>query len=342
MGSSRQSSEIESEASKAGFVRPVDDDDDVLEDEKLGWNDEDPEATRYRDFWSALLHCVGLGKFEDTTTIPAVRFTDDPCPLREAQLCTTLQVFSAKIAQISAGLQFPLDVYVVIARRDCVDRRRNIIFSRTRKNCQTITQENPYLVLSGPSRAIVLLDPVFFEILLKVKGAVESEDKILNFDTDKMECWDSLRSRMVYGTYTYKLSTMELTLGTIDSSVEASIFVRVLDGPLPGAFSVTASTNPKENPPGLAETDHKYILLQKSMLVSSVGDIKLSRSAVSVPITGELVVSLIAHKLSDGSMEFKDVYFEVRKDKKYNEKVKVGLYTMEISVAWSLISFISD
>ncbi|GJN32981.1 hypothetical protein PR202_gb21533 [Eleusine coracana subsp. coracana] len=292
MGSSRQSSEIESEASKAGFVRPVDDDDDVLEDEKLGWNDEDPEATRYRDFWSALLHCVGLGKFEDTTTIPAVRFTDDPCPLREAQLCTTLQ--------------------------------------------------NPYLVLSGPSRAIVLLDPVFFEILLKVKGAVESEDKILNFDTDKMECWDSLRSRMVYGTYTYKLSTMELTLGTIDSSVEASIFVRVLDGPLPGAFSVTASTNPKENPPGLAETDHKYILLQKSMLVSSVGDIKLSRSAVSVPITGELVVSLIAHKLSDGSMEFKDVYFEVRKDKKYNEKVKVGLYTMEISVAWSLISFISD
>ncbi|GJN11125.1 hypothetical protein PR202_ga29294 [Eleusine coracana subsp. coracana] len=54
------------------------------------------------------------------------------------------------------------------------------------------------------------IDPVFIEILLKVKGAVESEDKILNFDT------------------------------------------------------------------------------------------------------GELVVSLIAHKLSDGSTEFKDVYFELQ------------------------------
>jgi hypothetical protein len=38
-------------------------------------------------------------------------------------------------------LQWPLDVFGIIAARDTVDFNRNIIFSGTRDNCQTLAKE---------------------------------------------------------------------------------------------------------------------------------------------------------------------------------------------------------
>jgi len=40
-------------------------------------------------------------------------------------------------------LQWPRDVFGIVAARDTVDFNRNIIFSRTRDNCQTLTKEVP-------------------------------------------------------------------------------------------------------------------------------------------------------------------------------------------------------
>jgi len=53
----------------------------------------------------------------------------------------TLQVFSAKVAEIRGGLQWPLDVFGFFAVRDWIDHNRNIIYNRARDNCQTLTQE---------------------------------------------------------------------------------------------------------------------------------------------------------------------------------------------------------
>jgi hypothetical protein len=39
------------------------------------------------------------------------------------------------------GLHWPLHVYGLIATRDSLDHRRNLLFQRARDNCQTITQE---------------------------------------------------------------------------------------------------------------------------------------------------------------------------------------------------------
>jgi hypothetical protein len=69
-----------------------------------------------------------------------MRFTDEP-PVERLYPSTTLQIFSAKVAGIGGGFQWPLDVFGLVAIRDSVDENRNIIFQRSRDECQTITGE---------------------------------------------------------------------------------------------------------------------------------------------------------------------------------------------------------
>ena len=71
-----------------------------------------------------------------------MRFTEKlPEQCHSAHPTDTLQVFSVKVAAISGGLQWPLHVFGKIALRDSVDHNRNMVFDRTRDNCQILTQE---------------------------------------------------------------------------------------------------------------------------------------------------------------------------------------------------------
>lgn len=68
----------------------------------------------------------------------------------------------------------------MIAVRDDLDYNRNIIFERKRDNCQTLSEEDPYLVLTGPARApVTMFGPIHFEVILKMNHKNESEDKDL-------------------------------------------------------------------------------------------------------------------------------------------------------------------
>jgi hypothetical protein len=75
--------------------------------------------------------------------IPAMCFTDVEPAKRDpdAEPTGTLQIFSFKVAAIAEELRWPLDVYGLIAIRDHLDRKRNIIYARSRDNCQTITSK---------------------------------------------------------------------------------------------------------------------------------------------------------------------------------------------------------
>nr|XP_051230835.1 uncharacterized protein LOC127349085 [Lolium perenne] len=101
------------------------------------------EACEYRSKWKSLHSYYRGGSYDDTTAIPAMPYTDDISGAnhRTVGLTGTLQIFSFKVTAIAEELRWPLDVYGLIAIRDYVDRRRNIIFARSRDNCQTITSQ---------------------------------------------------------------------------------------------------------------------------------------------------------------------------------------------------------
>ena len=71
-----------------------------------------------------------------------MRFTHKPALDNfTAYALDALQIFSVKVAATSGGLQWPLDVFGIVTMRDSVDRNRNVVFHRTRDNCQTLTEQ---------------------------------------------------------------------------------------------------------------------------------------------------------------------------------------------------------
>jgi hypothetical protein len=142
----------------------------------------------------------------------------------------------------------------------------------------------PYLALTGPTRAVVLVDPVYFETDLKVKGTAQSEDdQDLIFEADPF--MDP--PRLLKVSYTGRISTLELTLGHIRSSAEATISMRVIHGSWPdgfrGAFAAkTASIDGVEFALLLTGDDE--------LPVADDGTIELQRGVVCAEVEMEVSV----------------------------------------------------
>jgi hypothetical protein len=203
------------------------------------------------------------------------------------------------------------------------------------------------LLLVGPTRAVFVSSPhpVTIEVDLKVKGATESEDKDLSFLAVPLLCL-STRSRLFHCSYTSKLSTLEFTLGHPVSSVEATIFVRVIRGSWPDGFHCEFSAfgvrrKNIDHDKNAADIDREKIVLFDSRgekgTVDNDGNIKLSRRVVSVETAGELKVSLKAWKVDSDVVEKEEVFTPLRAGLSYRE-IDIELCAMEVSVAWSLIS----
>ncbi|PUZ48742.1 hypothetical protein GQ55_7G271200 [Panicum hallii var. hallii] len=81
------------------------------------------------------------GSFEDNTSVRSMRYTEGTIP-RYACCEDVLQIFSVRVTETKDGLEWPLHVYGWVATRDSVDQNRNLLFNRTRDNCQILTQES--------------------------------------------------------------------------------------------------------------------------------------------------------------------------------------------------------
>lgn len=200
------------------------------------------------------------------------------------------------------------------------------------------------MVLVGPTRAVALWmpEPVIIDVELKVKGTTESEDKGLSNLAVPLLCDDTSYS------YTSKLSTLEFRLGYITSSVEATIFIRVIQGSWPDGLSAQfAAFTTGFYGKGMAcrdsnmsIDDERIVLLDsrgEKVVVTSDGNIKLSRRVVSVESNTELKVSVKAWKADNNVVENENVFTALEAGVSY-ATLDIAFCKLEISVAWSLIS----
>ncbi|KQK18568.1 hypothetical protein BRADI_1g43390v3 [Brachypodium distachyon] len=283
---------------------------------------------RFRDFWVDVWGEGGyFGKFEDNTAIPPMRYTfSDPdygYPME------TLLFFSVKVVKNDESLHWPLDVYGFVAVRDVLDRKRNMIFCCERDNCQTINQQKN--LLTGPTRAVaVSVDPSYFEVKLKVKGATETEDRDFSLFAS------TYRSGSMVRTFTSKLSTLEMTFQEIPYSVEATVSLKVIDGSWPDGFRGEFSARIDSVP------DMKFRLLDcgDDKLPTDVdGKIQLTRRVVSVELRGFLRVPVLAHHVNGKQIKRREAIFQPKRcGISSNSKLKVGSCSMEITVSWSLFT----
>jgi len=80
-----------------------------------------------------------IRRFFFSADLPPMRHTDGPVLPPRAEPVDTMEIFFVKVAQITGGLQWPLDVYGDVAVRDSLDHKRNYFFRRRREDCQTLT-----------------------------------------------------------------------------------------------------------------------------------------------------------------------------------------------------------
>ncbi|CAN6206264.1 unnamed protein product [Urochloa humidicola] len=320
--------------------------------EMIGPDDQAPwmSVSEFRRYWNKRWS-GHFGSFEDTTKIPPMRFTFKPVEDFDVH-DDTLQIFSVKLAATRGGLELPLDVFGMVAIRDPVDHNRNIIFHRKRDDCQTLTEKDPYLVLSGPTRAVLFAyNPAIIEVDLKVKGATESDDVYLSFLVAPLKCYSGIMcSHLFNRTYSSKLSTLEFALGQIAFSVEATIFVRVVQGSWPdglcGLFTAftTGFTDrcpmPVYGKESTGTGTERIILLDSGgerLPVASDGTINFSRRVVSVEGCGEVKVQVNAFKGETEIVE-KKISFHASEAGESIGEIDVSFCKMEVTVFWSLIS----
>ncbi|KAJ1291930.1 hypothetical protein BS78_02G354000 [Paspalum vaginatum] len=314
-------------------MRPVRSDEECP-NSRVSWRKTDlaaasePDAARrFRDRWNNLWSGY-YGHFEDTTWIRPMRYTDEP-PLDELQPHNALQIFSVKISGLGPGFKWPLNVFGLVAIRDSVDRNRNIIFLRSRVESQTLTEKDPYLVLTGPSRVVVLSDPVTIEVNLKVKGPIGSEDRTLCFLAEDILC-------------------------IVPSYSTATIFVRVINGSWPDGFhgqiaACTASFprdgDEKCSIDGFPSVDHKEIVLCSfgagEEPVIGDGTFELSRRVVSAQQNGMLKVSTKAWQDEHNVVEVVNIFVPKEAGRSFARLV-IECCRMEVMVAWSLVSTFSE
>ncbi|CAM0879332.1 unnamed protein product [Alopecurus aequalis] len=283
-------------------------------------------------------HAHRLWKTDEITTTPPMCYTDNPGRFTHSR--DTLQICCIKIASIRRGLRWPLDVFGMVTARDVLEiqRKHNIIFARARSNCQTIMEEHPYLDLTGPSRAVVTcFDPGNIEVVLKVRGASETEDRDLSFLVLELK---ERRYCHYDPEYTSKCSTLELTLCHVEKAVEATISVRLIGGSSwPDGFQgvLTASIASIND----AEVSLLAFGVDKMPLVTDDGMIKLSRRVVSVErLDGELKVSIAARSENDErGAKVDDVVFTPKDCGRSCGVLNFGACKMQVTVAWSLFGF---
>ncbi|CAN6185687.1 unnamed protein product [Urochloa humidicola] len=200
-----------------------------------------PSYLAFRNRWMEIHSCWG-GVFEHITPIRPMFYTSGPVPqyVYNHGPPDTLEVFSVKVEGITGS--WSRNIFGLVAIRDSVDQRRNMIFNRTEDDCQIITAKDPYLALTGPTRAVVMNEET-------IPVTIEAELKLKTIAGDKPFIFAAmpLPSSFYSGLLCLMCGNMKLKiqLARVETSVEATIFTHVVTGTWPDGYNgqLTAQTS---------------------------------------------------------------------------------------------------
>ncbi|KAM0862380.1 hypothetical protein ACQ4PT_045321 [Festuca glaucescens] len=151
-------------------------------------------------------------------------------------------IFSVKIA--ASDVLFPLEVYGIVIARDYVDFKCVYLFRRSRDDCQIINSEDESLILTGPSRGLVLMDNLYLEVDLKVRDSRHKDQELSKglcaIDGVRLGGWDYSLVGCV--DLESRLSTMEVKFAVVVFAVEATFEIKVIKGNFCGEITAYTSS----------------------------------------------------------------------------------------------------
>uniref|UniRef100_A0A0E0G9G5 DUF6598 domain-containing protein n=1 Tax=Oryza nivara TaxID=4536 RepID=A0A0E0G9G5_ORYNI len=200
---------------------------------------------------------------------------------------------------------FPIAVYGSVIARDDLDRKCIPLFARSRDDPQLIASKDDSLILTGPHRGMVLIDTLYFEINLKLKGdqvgSAEEDEQIsktvwrmngvfLETNFLSQNLFTAVRPMTIDSCR--NLYPVQLMYAFVSNAVEATVSVKVLQGHFYG--KITACTSMvKDN-----------ILLHDSSLMPGGGVmaadhgndqfVQLLRPVTAVYLHETLIVTILA------------------------------------------------
>uniref|UniRef100_A0ACD5UUN9 Uncharacterized protein n=1 Tax=Avena sativa TaxID=4498 RepID=A0ACD5UUN9_AVESA len=303
------------------------------------------EATAFASYRLCWERHWGNGySFEDQTLLSPMQFTHcrPSCFPVDAVEGSTLQIYSIKVSiKNKAEIAWPLDVYGVVAARDSVDRQRNPLFIRTRNYCQVLTEDDPFLHLTGPVRAIVSMGTVYIETELKAKGRRRSEDVVLASTVINSDKGDDFYTSLADN----KHCTIELCSEELKVSVQATIVSLVVkskpgSAPFPNGGKILCSSGGIGDSSGIPSRQAVLFDSVDGKLVKDrAGHLDLNRRVLSVDLLGRLQFHIQRYS-QPGSAEIDARVLPLLPERCNISKGECPLddgSVVAITVAWSLI-----
>ncbi|KAM3409769.1 hypothetical protein ACQJBY_002189 [Aegilops geniculata] len=305
--------------------------------------DEEEEAyDQFRKHWEDKC-CKDCDHFQHKTVLSSMQFTYCTPGMVPYSFAETLQIFSMKLKLTddnAGGFELPLSVYGMVAVRDALDSRRNILFSCDRTMAQELTQDDPFLHFTGPSRAILSADKVYFEIRLRVKGATGSQDKPL------ITCVRGYAGGSCAALcFDNALCTLEMCLQTVEPAVQATILaVQIVKKkdlwPLNFRYGGLVACTPLPRTITDSGGNKNIVLIEskgREMPQGNRGYVPLSRQVVCVEDRGGLDVVIQAYKKSGAVGAEGRVHFKAQNCHISQQQCIVGQAQVTVTVAWSVV-----
>ncbi|XP_051215175.1 uncharacterized protein [Lolium perenne] len=270
-----------------------------------------------------------FSKFNLNEISPILAMRNTGKQIHDRAYFNSINVLSVKIVSSDKG--FPLNVYGNIILRDNLDKKCIYLFYRpTRRDSELINSEDQSLILTGPSRGLVLTDYIYIEVDLKMKLG-QGKDKQLSIgllDIDGRVAPRVPTTEVQCCTLESSLSTVEVRYALVKEATEATVEFQVLKGDFKG--KITAHTT----------RIHDRMLLHDSRacgaVTSSDGSrvIELLRRVLAVCVDEVLFISAEPEGVDTLVKKFTPSLSGSQSDVFDWGAVKLG-----VKVTWSVISF---